>query len=399
MVTTDELSASARKQGTGFWLIAAALFLFMFASSAPSPLYVVYQDMWGFTAATLTAVFAVYVIALLAMLLTIGALSDYVGRKPVLVAAIIAEIGSMFLFVFASDVGWLYAARILQGLATGAATGAISAALIDMEPRSGIGSLINSAVPTAGLAMGALGAGILVQFAPAPTRLVYVLLLAAFVVTGAAALFLPEPVRRRPGALRSLRPQLGVPRAGRRMFLIVLPSLVVPWALGGLYLSLGRSVVVDILGVSAPLVGGLVVAMMMGTGSASSLMMRNARAEVAMTAGAVALAGGVTLLLVAFAVASLTLFLAGTVVSGFGFGVTFLGAFRTVTALAEPGGRAALVATLYVASYLTFSVPAMLAGFAATHTGLHPTAYGYGVFLIGLAVTALLARHLSRARS
>lgn len=398
MVTTETPAPSVARRSAGFWLVAVSLFLLMFAASAPSPLYVVYQRMWDFTPATLTAVFAIYVIALLVMLLTIGSLSDYVGRRPVLIASLAAEAASMVLFIVADGTGWLYAARILQGIATGAATGAISASLIDLEPRPGSGSLVNSIVPTAGLAIGAFGTGLLVELAAAPTRLVYVLLLVAFVVVTIATWFLPEPVTRRPGVLRSLRPELGIPPAGRKVFLVVLPSFVVPWALAGLYLSLGRSLVVDILHVDNPIVGGLVIALMLATGSLSSLLLRNRDAGKLMTAGALSLGGGAALLLAALSIGSLALFLIGTVVAGSGFGMTFLGSFRTITALAEGGGRAAVIATMYVASYTTFSVPAILAGFAATGFGLYPTALGYCGLLFALAMTALLTRRRYRSR-
>ncbi|NIJ10838.1 putative MFS family arabinose efflux permease [Saccharomonospora amisosensis] len=388
--------AAGRVHTAAFWLVAVALFLLMFAASAPSPLYVVYQRMWGFTPATLTAVFAVYVLGLLVMLVSAGALSDYVGRKPVLVSAIVAEAGSMLLFVLASDVGWLYAARILQGLATGAATGAISAALIDLERKPGTGALVNSATPTAGLAVGALGVGLLVQFAPAPTKLVYILLLVAFIGTVIALLFIPEPVRRKPGALRSLRPRLGVPPGKLRAFLVALPSLVVPWMLGGLYLSLGRSLVVDILGIANPVAGGLVVFLLTGTGAVASVLARNWAPQAAMTVGASALAIGVAAVLIALAVAFAPLFFAATVLGGFGFGVTFLGAFRTATGLAEPGGRAALVATIYTACYLSFSLPSLAAGLAATHVGLPATATWYGLMVITFAVVAIVARRFSQ---
>ncbi|MFF5987881.1 MFS transporter [Prauserella flavalba] len=382
---------AARRRSLGFWLVATALFLLMFAASAPSPLYVVYQGLWGFSPATLTAVFAVYVLALLAMLVSAGGLSDFVGRRPVLAAAIAVEAVSMLLFLLADGVGWLYAARILQGVGTGLATGVISASLIDLERRPGFGALVNSAVPTAGLAAGALGTGLLVQYAPAPTRLVYALLLGAFVLTGLALAVMPEPVRRRHGALRSLLPELGVPKPARLAFVVVLPSLMATWSLGGLYLSLGRSLVVEVLGVTSPIAGGLVIFLLMGTGSVASVLLRGRDSRTAIVAGGLLLAGGVALLLLALALPSPALFFAGTVVSGSGFGASFLGAFRTATSLAEPGSRAALVATLYTASYLSFSLPSLAAGLAATHLGLHPSATGYGLVVIVLALTAVAA--------
>ena len=114
--------------------MAVTLAALLFASSAPSPLYVIYQAEWDFSALTLTGVFAVYAVALLSALLVAGSLSDHLGRRPVLLAALVVEIVAMLVFAVAPSVVWLFAARILQGLATGVAMGCISAALLDLQP-------------------------------------------------------------------------------------------------------------------------------------------------------------------------------------------------------------------------------------------------------------------------
>src|SRR5689334_16878844 len=149
-----------------FAAIAAIFVTFTAASSAPSPLYVVYQQLWSFSAVTLTVVFAVYVVGLIGALLVLGALSDHVGRRPVLAAAVALEAVSLVLFLAAGDVGVLLVARFLQGIATGAALTTLSATLVDLDPphAKGRAGLLNSIVPTAGLSLGSLGAGALVQY-------------------------------------------------------------------------------------------------------------------------------------------------------------------------------------------------------------------------------------------
>ena len=102
-----------------FWTVAATLWLFLFAAAAPSPLYGMYAARWRFSALTLTEVFAVYAVALLVALLLTGSLSDFAGRRPVILGAIAIELASMLTFVAASDVTWLFVARITQGVATG----------------------------------------------------------------------------------------------------------------------------------------------------------------------------------------------------------------------------------------------------------------------------------------
>jgi predicted MFS family arabinose efflux permease len=387
-------ATSARlPRGAGFWVLGATLLTFMFAASAPSPLYVVYQATWGFSATTLTTVFAVYAVALLVALLTVGGLSDHLGRRPVLLAALAAEAVAMILFATASGVGWLVLARAVQGLATGAATGAISAGLVDLQPAGNpkLGSLVNSAAPTLGLAAGALGSGLLVQYAPAPTTLVFLLLLVLFALAAAAAWFLPDTAPRRPGALASLRPQVHVPRPARRAFLLVTPSLVATWALGGLYLSLGPSLAAGPLHVHNHLVGGLVIGLLCLTGAIGSVLLREQPVNRVLLVGAAGLVLGVAAVLLAVAVTSLPLFLVGTVLAGFGFGVAFLGALRTVGGLVGASDRAGLFAALYVVSYLAFSVPAIAAGVAVTQVGLAPTAVGYGVVVVVLSALSALA--------
>ena len=120
--------------GRSFTAIAAVYVLFMTASSAPSPLYVVYQREWGFSAATLTVVFAVYVLGLLGALLVLGGLSDRVGRRPLLAASIALEAASLVLFIAADGVPLLLAARLVQGVATGIALTTLGATLVDLNP-------------------------------------------------------------------------------------------------------------------------------------------------------------------------------------------------------------------------------------------------------------------------
>src|SRR3989449_9044054 len=169
-------------RAASFWLMATVLAFLLGAASAPSPLSVVYQARWHFSSLTLTAIFGVYVLALLATLLITGRLSDHLGRRPVVLLALVVQIASMVAFIEARDVGMLFVARVLQGLGTGLATWALSAWLRDHQPpdHPDLGSLVASVAPVAVLAAGALGSGLLVQYGPDPLHLVFALLWAVF---------------------------------------------------------------------------------------------------------------------------------------------------------------------------------------------------------------------------
>ena len=370
-----------------FWLLAAVLALLLFAASAPSPLYVVYEARWGFSAITLTLVFAVYALALLVALLTTGRLSDHLGRRPVLAAGLVVQIAAIVAFILADGVALLYVARIVQGVGTGLATGAISAWLLDLQPRErpGLGSVVAGIAPMVGLAAGALVSGLLVQYAPDPLRLVYWILGAAYLVALLALPSIDDVVERRPGWLASMKPEVGVPPAARSLFAASAPSLVATWALGGLYLSLGPSLAISLLGSESHLAGGLVIVALTGSGAIVSALAHSVEPRLLVARASLALLVGIAITLVAVAAGSTALLYAGSVVAGAGFGPAFSGIFRSLAPLAPPEGRGGLIASIYVVSYLAFSVPAVIAGVALTRWDLADTTYVYGAVLIVLA--------------
>ena len=112
----------ARISGTPALVLLASLIVSLLAaSSAPTPLYAIYQQHWGFSPITTTIVYGVYALTVLASLLTLGRLSDYVGRRPVLLTALAVQVVAMAVFATAGGVGGLLIARVIQGLSTGAA--------------------------------------------------------------------------------------------------------------------------------------------------------------------------------------------------------------------------------------------------------------------------------------
>lgn len=386
------------RREAGFWLLAVTVVTFFAASSAPSPLYVVYQADWHFSATTLTLVFAVYVLALLVALLTVGGLSDFLGRRPVIAGALTVELVSMIAFAVAGGTSMLFVARIVQGLATGAAAGALSAAVTDLAPRgrASLAAAVNSAAPAIGLAVGALASGALVQYAPEPRVLVYVILAALFVVALITLLVVPETTSRRPGALASLTPRIAVPATARRAFAKASPVLAATWAVGGLTLSLGPSLAVATFGLHNHLIGGLVVTTMTATGAAVVPAVRNRPARATMAAASVVLAAGIGVVLLSLALTSTPVFFAGLVVTGVGFGAAFVAALGSVAPLATPEQRAELFAAVYVVSYTSFGLSAVLMGLAVPHYGLRPVTVVVGFVVIALSLTAAVAELVAR---
>lgn len=383
-----------------FRSVAATFVLFLAASSAPSPLYVIYQRQWQFTAWVLTLVFALYVVGLLGSLLVVGALSDHLGRRPVLAAAIGLEMVALTLFLTAGNVVVLAAARVLQGIATGAATTTLSATLVDLEPphARGRAGTVTSVSPLTGLTLGALGSGVLVEFGPAPTRLVYALLFGGMVLAAVAVALLPETSPRRPGAVASLRPRVAMPAHLRADILPVVPAMIAGWALAGMYLSLGPSVAAKLLGLHSHLVGGVVVTLLTGTGALAVFLLRSRSASSLLTPSSALLGLGTLISLAGIAEDLTWLAAVGTVVAGLALGASVLATFGTFARVAEPHERSAVFALANVIAYLGNSVPAVLGGIAVTTLGLRTAAESYALAIAMIAFSVLVLR-LNRVRA
>jgi MFS family permease len=378
-------------------LSPAAMTAFSFAgaalvsasSSAATPLYRLYQQSMHLTPLMITVVFAVYAVSLLMALLTVGGLSDHVGRRPVILGGLLLNAAAMIVFAHAGTVGELIVARAVQGLCVGTAVTAFGAAILDTSRSHG--PLLNSITAFIGLMVGALGAAALVTFAPDPLHLIYEVLLALTAIMVVLLWWMPETVSRAPGALASLWPQASVPRESRAVLIRLTPASVATWALGGFHMSLMPTVVALAMGGSAPWIGGVVLPALLLTATGAVALFRHWPAERLVVFGTGALAIGVAVSLLGLQQHSVGVLFAGTMIAGAGFGSGFSGSLRALLPTAEPHQRAGLLSTFYVVSYLAFSLPAVAAGLAVPLLGLAMVAYVYGAVVILLALISMVA--------
>lgn len=374
-----------------FGLLASLAVSFLAGSSAPTPLYAAYQAEWGFSPIMTTVAFGVYALAVLAALLGFGRLSDHVGRRPVLLVAVSIQALSMLLFATASGVGSLIVARVVQGLSTGSALGAIGAGLVDLDRARG--TLAGSVAPMLGTASGGIGSSLLVQYLPAPEQLVYAVLGAVFVVQALGVWLMPEPATTRPGALASLRPQIGLPAELRAPMLVAAPLLIASWAFVGFYGSLGPALLKRLFGHSSVLLAGLTMLSMAGSGALAVLLLRARAGRAMILLGAAALVVGAGLTLLAIQLGSPPAFFLGTSLAGIGFGAGFQGAIRDLVPSAPAHARAGVLSVIFLISYLAMGVPAIAAGFrvVATHD-LPGTARELGLLVGALALGAFVGK-------
>ncbi|NEM90982.1 MFS transporter [Galbitalea soli] len=377
----------------------AALYL---AAGAPTPLLVLLEQRWGFSPSLLTIAFSAYAIGLLAALLVVGSLSDHIGRRPVVVVALGVETVAMVLFLVAPDIGWVIAARVLQGVATGAASSAFTAWIVELAPEryKRLGGVLGATGTAGGLALGALLSGVAVQFASDPTALVYATLAIVMAVGLLVAALANETVTRRAGALRSLIPRVAVPRSARRGFVAAIPVQTAAWMQAGLFLGLMPTIIRSIFHVDSGLLNGASAFLAPGSAAVAALVLSRVAPQTILRWGTPAILAGAVLFIAGVLLGALPLVWLGGIVGGAGFGSTFSATLRSLTPLVEVHQRAGLIAGVFVVAYLALGVPAVVAGQLVARLGLLPVILGYGgaivlSALLGLILQARLRRTAS----
>lgn len=366
-----------------------SLIAFFAAATAPTPLYPLYQERWGFSSFILTVVFAVYLLPLLGTLLCLGSVSDKYGRRSVILFSLFLEIGAMGLFLSATDVRWLIGARLLQGLATGLGSTALAAALVDADSR--MGALVNSIAPMAGMATGALGSGFLAQYSAYPMIASFSILLATFTLLLPWNMLSAETLTTRNHAIWLWRPRIAIPASARGMFLRVFPLYIAAWALGGFYMALMPSLLRALAGPTSDWMAGVAMALLTLSGAIAILFVRRKPVRFALDFGAMALCAGAAILLAAIATKDPLVFFLGSLVAGGGFGAGFLGALNSIVPLAAVDERAGLLSAVYLTSYAANASIAVAGGYMAQMIGVARTAEVNIGFILVLSIIGFFA--------
>jgi MFS family permease len=378
-----------------FWLVALVLTITMLGTTLPTPLYVIYQDQWHFSAAIVTVTFAVYAAGVLATLLLAGRVSDQAGRRPVLAAALGCSALSTVVFILAPNVGVLFAGRILSGLSAGLMTGTATAALTELIPASVSrrASLVATAANMGGLGLGPLIAGLFAQYAPQPTVLVFEVYLAVLAAAGLCLLLVPETVspRQRP-ALRFAG--LSIPEQGRSEFIAAGAAAFAAFSLLGLFSALAPTFLGNVLHEHSHAVQGVVVFGLLAAGTVTQLLLARFTSRRVMMAGLGLFLAGLALIVAALSQADMALFLAGTVVGGVAVGAVFLGSLATANRLAPPGRRGQVISTYFVLCYCGLIIPVVGIGVASEFIGDFPA-----VLALSIALAAVCLFSLARIRN
>lgn len=397
---TEQLRTIRRAHSApGFILTIIAIAAAMAASTASSPFYPQIQQTLGLGVVEITLIFAVYPAGLLVTLLVAGSLSNHLGRRAVTFAGLMMLAVSLALFGWGDSLGILLAARVLQGVATALVVSTVSTHMAELAPPALAGhvALANSAGPTAGLALGALFGGIALDLAADALALTFGVMIALIVIIAALGWLLPEVAPRQPGLARSLMPRLQVPREARATLMRIVPAIIAAWGTGGLFISLGAHIAGDVFGAQSHTLQGATVGILAASAAVATIVFWRWSSRTLLVVGALALVVGTLASITAVLTAATELYFGVIIVIGIGFGISYAGALRLVLPLVSGKDRAGLYSVIYVIAYLSFSVPALVAGAFVSLAGLVPTIVGYGILVSISAVIALLAQFF-RAR-
>ncbi|WP_164876088.1 MFS transporter [Falsirhodobacter deserti] len=362
--------------------------LFAAGASVPTPLYPLYQQAYALAPMDVTLIFAVYVAFLLGSLLVVGRLSSHLGRKPVIAGALVLNLLAVACFLHADSYGGLLLARSIQGLAMGIAVPTCGAAIVDADNDKG--PVLNSYVPFIGMSLGALCTGMLVSWAPMPMLLPYLLIGVLTALALVVLAFMPETHGRRPGAWRSLVPDLGVPPQARAAFVRLMPPVMAGWALGGLYMSLMPGVLREVLDTDSQMVTGIIVCVLMGSAAVAVYVGRQRPALRMMMIGAILQLIGIPVTLVGMELGLAAPLFFGTIISGAGQGLIFSSILRLLLPLAAVHERAGMLSVFFAVSYCAFALPAVLAGVAVQYLGLLQVAVVYGLVVMGGLMASIM---------
>jgi MFS family permease len=386
---------SARGGRIAFVLVAVAFAVAMLGTTIPAPLYGLYREEFGFSAFLVTVIFAVYAVGVIAALLLFGALSDQIGRKPVLLAGLVASALSALVFLLADGTAPLFVGRLLSGLSAGLLTGAATATLVGLvaPENRGRATLVATAVNVGGLGVGPLLAGALSEVFGDPLRVVFAVDLALVLACVVLVALLPEPGHR--VAHPRLSPQRpGVPAEVRDVFVPSALGAFAGFAVLGLFTSVAPSVMTTLMDVDHRATVGAVVFVVFAASAAGQAAMDVLPTHLAQRLGVGVLAAGVVLLGLGVATTTFALLVLGGVIAGLGQGLSFRSGLAAVTSAAPAERRAEVASTFFVVAYVALSLPVVGVGVLTVATDLQTAGEIFAglVGLLALATLGLLVR-------
>jgi MFS family permease len=396
LLTNDVLDTLPRTR-YAFALLAYAFAAIMVGTTLPTPMYALYADHMHFGVLTTTVIYATYAGGVLFALLAFGKWSDAIGRKPLLLAGTVCALASAAVFLAADSVPMLLVGRVLSGLSAGIFTGTATAAVIEAAPPNwhNRAAAVATAANVGGLGGGPLLAGLLVEYAPQPLHLTFIVHIGLVLLAAGAVVVVPE-TSERTGTLGVQR--LAVPAEVRGVFTIAAIAAFAGFAVTGLFASIAPAFLSSVIGVTNHAVAGAVASAVFIASAATQLFAGRIAPKRALVLGCAILVVGMVILSVALQFSSLWGLIAAAVVGGVGQGICFSRGLAAVSERTPAGRRAEISSAYFVVAYVAISLPVIGEGFAARLWGLRTAGVSFAVAVAVLAIVCLVAIVVREAR-
>jgi MFS family permease len=343
----------------------------LWSSAAPALTYRLYAREWHLTPTATTGIFAVYPIAVVAMLVGFGGISDQIGRRAAMLLGLGASLVGALLFAVAPDVGWVLAGRSFMGVGVGLSAGPSTAAILEFccHQDAKRAASLTTAAQAGGFAAALLVGGALTEYGPWPTRLCFCVLAVLLLVLLAATWLLPRQTMG--GENGGWRPKMPfVPKHVRRVFVTASIAIMTAYTFGVLVLSLGGQVEHDLIGSSNALLNGAILALFPIVLGPVGIAAKVLSSRIALGIGSVASVSGMGLLALSVGRHDLPAYLAATAVAGAGYSLLFVGGLQLINATVDLHHRGGVLSALYLFGYLSMGVVALVLGIVATARGL-----------------------------
>lgn len=385
------------KTRLAFGMLAYAFAAIMVGTTLPTPMYALYGEQMHFAVLTTTVIYATYAGGVLFALLAFGRWSDAIGRRPVLLAGVVFAVASAAVFLVAHSVSMLLVGRVLSGLSAGIFTGTATAAVIEAAPENWRtrAAAVATVVNIGGLGTGPLLAGLLVEYAPAPLHLSFIVHIVLALLAGAAVLIVPE-TSQRTGSIGVQR--LSVPAEVRAVFVIAALAAFAGFAVTGLFTAVAPSFLSQVVGITNHAVAGLIACSIFAASAVAQVAARTMNPQRAVAIGCAILVVGMVILAVALHFSSLAGLIAAAVVSGIGQGISFSRGLAAVAERTPPGRRAEVSSTYFVVAYVAISLPVVGEGLAARRWGLQTAGVTFAIAVAILSIICLVAILAQEAR-
>ena len=385
------------KTRLAFGMLAYAFAAIMVGTTLPTPMYALYGEQMHFAVLTTTVIYATYAGGVLFALLAFGRWSDAIGRRPVLLAGVVFAVASAAVFLVAHSVSMLLVGRVLSGLSAGIFTGTATAAVIEAAPENWRtrAAAVATVANIGGLGTGPLLAGLLVEYAPGPLHLSFIVHIVLALLAGAAVLIVPE-TSQRTGSIGVQR--LSVPAEVRTVFVIAALAAFAGFAVTGLFTAVAPSFLSQVVGITNHAVAGLIACSIFAASAMAQVAARTMNPQRAVAIGCAILVAGMVILAVALHFSSLAGLIAAAVVSGIGQGISFSRGLAAVAERTPPGRRAEVSSTYFVVAYVAISLPVVGEGLAARRWGLQTAGVTFAIAVAILSIVCLAAILVQEAR-